>query len=124
MSRKKPRNTSARAAKMRRQAKGIAARRGQQARTDLNTVLNAFTQAVAAGSLDLAAPDGTLYTAPIEQILRHINAELTEDREPAADAAEVAQLLAEDILIGALWLRPDGVWQSAVDYWTAQGETA
>lgn len=124
MSRKKPRNTSARAAKMRRQTKALAVRRGQQARTDLKGMLDAFAAAAATGALEMIAPDGTRYTATIENIRRHINAELAQDGEPPADTAEAAQLLADDILIGALYLRPDGVWESAIDYRTTQGEAA
>lgn len=125
MNRKETRNTSARAAKMRRQAKATAARSGQQARTDLERMLDAFTVAAATGaSLEMVSPDGIRYTATLEDIRQHINTELTQDGEPPADAAEAAQLLADDILIGALYLRPDGVWESAIDYRPMQGEAA
>ena len=125
MPRKKSRHTSARAAKMRRQAKTTAARRSQQARTDLERMLDAFAVSAATGAaLEMVTPDGTRYTATLDNIRQHINAGLAQDGEPPADAAEAAQLLADDILIGALYLRPDGVWESAVDYRIARRETA
>ncbi|NUP35746.1 MAG: hypothetical protein HOY76_01665 [Streptomyces sp.] len=124
MTRKKTRNTSARAAKVRRQTNALATRRRPQLRTDLDGILNAFAEAVAAGAFELAGPNGTPYTATLEDISAYTNAELADDGEPPAGMAEVLQLFADDIRYGALRLRLDGLWESDNDYRPAKGATA
>lgn len=119
---KKSRNTSARAAKQRRQAKSRAVRQADQARTDWVSTVEAFRAAVEAGQFRFAGSDGTPHTVSLDQLHAHTNAELASDGEPPATRLEVVEFLYEDLELGALTLRRDGMWQSTVDYRAAQEE--
>ncbi|MFF3547142.1 hypothetical protein ACFYXD_35555 [Streptomyces platensis] len=115
MSRKK-RNTSSRAAKVRRQAQARAARQQNHVSTDWDSTLAAFTQAMATGSLRMMCDDGEARDVTITQIREHINAGLAADGEEPVTTEEFAAFLEEDLRIGALRLRSDGLWDSVVDY--------
>lgn len=83
-----------------------------------NDILKAFYEAwETGGALRMAAgPNGQVREVTVEQIVENINTALTGDGEEAADMEEARTIASEDILQGRMWLRPDGVWETQIDY--------
>jgi hypothetical protein len=79
-------------------------------------LVRAFGAAWDRETIRMCGPDGQIREVSIGQIAEHINAELIGDGEPATDMAEIKFIASEDIYHGELWLRPDGVWETVVDY--------
>jgi hypothetical protein len=80
-------------------------------------ILKAFGEAWDSGVLQMATgPNGQIREITVEQIAENINTALAGDGEPAADPEEVKSIASEDILQGTMWLRPDGVWETQIDY--------
>jgi len=116
---KKSRNTSARAAKLRRQARSLAVRREGQANADWDSTLAAFTDSVAAGVFRMVCPDGEIRDLTLERMRAHMEADITPDgMEPFGDHATFLHFLAVDLEFGAFRLRPDGLWETTEDYFT------
>jgi hypothetical protein len=87
-------------------------------------MLETFTQHWATDSIRMLCKDGEIRHLPVAQAQAHINAGLLTDGEPAADSTEVRDIVGEDILSGDMWLRPDGAWESSVDYFAEPGAEA
>lgn len=116
---KKSRSTSTRAAKLRRRARSLAVRPEGQAATDWDATLAACTASIAAGVFRMVCPDGEVRDVTLERMRTHMEADITPDgMEPFGDHATFVHFLAVDLQYGALWLRPDGLWQSNEDYLT------
>lgn len=88
---------------------------------DHSAMLEAFTRAWAADSVQMLCSDGEVRHLPVGQAQAYVNAQLLADGEPAADLEEARDIVGEDILIGEMWLRPDGVWEASIDYFAELG---
>lgn len=110
-----PKNRSNRQARIARQRKARAAR-SQAQHTD---VLTAFTEACASGFFPMAGADGETRRLPVARIAEWHNEGLARDGEPPLERGELTSLLADDLMFGRLRLRPDGLWESDDDYFTA-----
>lgn len=116
---RKTRSTSARAAKQRRQSKALAGRRAQRSQIEFAHATAALDEALAAGSLQMLCPDGQVRELTVERMWAHIEADLAGDGEPPLGDYEAFRWVARvDLESGALWLRPDGLWESDEDYFT------
>ncbi len=106
---KKPRNTSSRIAKQKRQAKARRARKADREVAGWVAALRLDAFPVLHG--------GEVKVLAAERIRAHFEAELAADGEPPLDGdGEFRSLLADEVRHGALRLRPDGFWESDVDY--------
>ncbi|WP_331728988.1 hypothetical protein OG693_39160 (plasmid) [Streptomyces sp. NBC_01259] len=109
----KQRNTSSRAAKMRRQAKARGARSTRTPSPKLASLsesLKAFEQACAVGYLSAIHPDGHVQQLSFDRIRDHFNAAFAADGESPLAPDELATLLAADLREGEMAMRTDGVW--------------
>jgi len=125
---KKTKNRSSRQAKQARQAANRARRNEPVYGTTKplevvgaipathDDLVKAFDAAWETGTFRMCGPDGQIREVTVNQITEHVNAELADDGEPAADPEEVKSITSEDILHGMLWLRPDGVWETPINY--------
>lgn len=120
----KKRSTSSRDAKLRRQAKARAVRQAGQTATDWDSTYMAFTQAVTAGVFRIVGDDGHDREVTVGQMRAHIDAGLAKDGEEPVTTQELVDFLYEDLRMGSLALRSDGMWSSRIDYLALEAPSA
>lgn len=107
-----PKNRSSKQAKIARQRRA----RAHRGVTQQQDTLTAFTLACSTGYLPMACPDGQTRQLTLARITDWHNEGLARDGEPPLELGELTELLSDDLLMGRLRLRPDGLWESDDDY--------
>jgi hypothetical protein len=80
----------------------------------------AFDACLTAGAFPMAGPGGETRMLPVVQLCAHLNAELAADGEPPVDIEELPGMFADEVTGGGFYLRPDGRWETTVDYFSAE----
>jgi hypothetical protein len=84
----------------------------------------AFEACLAAGAFPMASPDGKTRMLSVDQMCAHLNAGLAADGEPPVDIEELPGMFADDVTGGDFYFRPDGRWETTVDYFSVGGQQA
>ncbi|THA29145.1 hypothetical protein E6R18_24860 [Streptomyces sp. A1277] len=112
--------TSSRAAKLRQQTQARTTRTPAPKTAPFQDALEALTRDLAAGHLQVLCPDGQVRqltydrlreqrTADLARLNERFGLDFSLPQQPAAAAQQIAQYLADDLLLGAMSMRNNGV---------------
>lgn len=119
--------TNSRAAKLRQKTQARTTRTPAPKTAPFHDALEALTRGLAAGQLPVLCPDGQVrqltydrlreqLTAGLARLNERFGLDFSLPQQPTAAAQQIAQYLANDLLLGAITMRTNGVWLLPENY--------
>lgn len=122
MPKKASKNRSSKQTRQNRQAKARAGRQNQQADAILEATEEALPAALGASQFRVLVDDQEVLVT-LEDIRHRVNADLVPDGEmPLDNDSAVADMIRDEVLMGLVFLHPDGLWRMPSDYLPKAGQ--